>query len=129
MQVIAATGIIIAIEYPIEAPLSWARLYDNQLIGWRIDENGIEQEVPQIIGRLPDKIDAATMISPQWASFSDPSALVPDLWRGPADDFFTFLATNSGGRRPIAAEFRLSIPLYNAFIAWAGRNPSLVYAG
>lgn len=125
MQVIAATGIIIAVEYPTD-PLEWARLYDNQLIGWTIDETGTAEPVPSIIGQLPTAAGDAPMVSPQWASFSELSVLVPDLWRGPTDDFFTFMATNSGGKRPLAAEFRLSIDLFNAFNAWAVRNPTLV---
>lgn len=129
MQVVPAGpgSVLVSIEYPADG-LAWARLYDNQLIGWCVDETGAAESLPSIVGQLPTAPpDTGAILSPQWVQFTDPTIFVPDLWRGSLHDFFTWLATNNGATRPLAARFGISSNLVNGFDAWAKTYPALVY--
>jgi hypothetical protein len=130
MATIACTGIIISIEYPGEDARWWARLYDNRLQGLIVDETGAAEAKPVIIGQFPLAATAtAPILSPQWASFEDPTVVVPDLLRASLAEFLTWLATNNGAHRPLQARFGLSPNLMNGFAAWANHNPDLVFEG
>ena len=119
-SVIASTapGLLISIEYAPNG-LDWARLYDNPILGWVVDEAAPADPQPVVIGQLPTPAAAtAPVISPQWAHFvfvgAEPGAVfVPDLWRGATPDFFTWLATNNGAARPLAARFGCDFALQN----------------
>lgn len=124
-----STAVLISVEYPADG-ISWARLYDNPILGWTVDETGATPPKPIIIGTLPlVPADTGEVLSPQWANYVDPAVFVPDLWRGSLADFFTWLATNNGVRRPLQARFGVSHTLYNDFRAWAQDNPDLSFVG
>jgi hypothetical protein len=130
MAVIAATGIIISIEYPGDDAKRWARLYDNRVHGLTVDEAGTTSPKPVIIGGFPlAATDTAPILSPQWAGFDDPAIIVENLWRGNVSDFFTWLATNNGAHRPLQARFVIDAGLVNGFDTWAGLHPDLTFDG
>jgi len=129
-MVIPATGLIVSIEYDLDDATLWARLYDNSLQGWVVDEAAAKLDKPLIIGSLTTAATTgAPIISPQWVSWLAPSIIVPDLWRGSFAEFLTWLATNNGAHRPLEGRFRLATDLYNGWTAWAQANPDLVHAG
>jgi hypothetical protein len=143
--------IILSIEYAANG-LDWARLYDNHALGWLVDETttavppaadaetaaatdprkppsttGSHAPFPIILGSLPVPAPITDPIqSPQWAKFADPIVLIPDGARFKVDEFFWWLATNGGARRPLAANFALSEGLHTAFIMWTEIHPDLV---
>jgi hypothetical protein len=83
-----------------------------------------------LLGSLPlAATDTAPILSPQWAGFDEPAVVVPDLWRGALDDFFTWLATNNGAARPLQMRFAVSPELHNGFAVWANMHPDLVFDG
>jgi hypothetical protein len=130
MQVMPSTlsgGVLISVEYD-STGLGWCRIYDNQVLGWIVDETGAGEPQPQIIGQLPPMLapDTAPVISPQWAVFTSPAVMIPDLWRGSFSDFLDLLATNNGAWRPIGKRLGHSVTLFNEFDVWARRNPDLV---
>ena len=117
--------LVIAINYAADG--TWADMFDNSILAWTIDDAGATAE-PAIVGTLPPAVDTTPVASPQWVLVHGNSVLVPDLWRGQIDDFFTWLATNNGATRQIRGNFLEATPL-NAFAAWAQDNPTLVWAG
>jgi hypothetical protein len=134
-----ATIIIVSIEYPADG-LKWVRLYDNHALGWIVDETMpvpmkpappvSPQPYPLIVGSFPTPApDTSPIISPQWCKCVGPNILVPDLWRGTILEFFAWLATNNGARRPIGANFVLHSTLLNNYAAWAQSNPDLAFSG
>jgi hypothetical protein len=129
MTVISGTGLVVSIEYPADG-LAWARLYDNAVHGWLIDDvTGLIKQ-PSIIGSLPTAApDTSPILSPQWVEYIAPTIFVPDLWRGSFAEWLTWLATNNGAKRPLEGRFRIATDLYNGWQAWAQANPSLVHAG
>jgi hypothetical protein len=131
MAVIPAgpSSIIVSIEYPGDDSSRWARLYDNRLQGLIVDETGAAEAKPVLVGSLPlAATDTTPILSPQWAIFDDPMLIVPDMLRGRAADFFTWLATNNGANRPLQARFGISSALHNAFEEWSRANPELTFA-
>jgi hypothetical protein len=137
--VIPGEGMVVSIEYPANG-LDWARLYDNLVLGWYVDETTPVPLAPPapppvaphpcIIGHFPTHApDTSPIISPQWAKYVEPTIFVPDLWRGSFPEFLTWLATNNGAFRPLESRIRIHTALYNGFEEWARHNPDLVYAG
>lgn len=145
--------ILLSVEYD-PTGLVWCRLYDNEVLGWLVDETtasapvlwagsfdgpsptkpavtGQHQPLPIIIGSLAEKApDTPPILSPQWCLFREPSSVfVPDLARVELDDFFTKLATNNGATRKLQRRFALSNTLHVRFGAWASVNPGLVFEG
>jgi hypothetical protein len=47
----------------------------------------------------------APVLSPQWVHVHPDMILVPNIWRGSYQEFFTWLATNNGAARKLYAEF------------------------
>jgi hypothetical protein len=142
MMVIPAVSpvIIISIEYPGDDARRWARLYDNQALGWIVDENMpvpqkpaapiSPQPYPLIIGSFPlPATDTNPIISPQWCKYDGPALFVPDVLRSTFSEFLTWLATNNGAHRPLQARFVVHSDLMNGFNDWAAANPDLVFDG
>jgi|KBSMisStaDraftv2_1062788.scaffolds.fasta_scaffold98089_2 hypothetical protein len=122
-------SVMVSIEYDGTGK-AWARLYDNPILGWTIDETGASEPVPSVMGSLPlIPADTAPILSPQWVIFIDPAIFVPDLWRGSFPDFLTWLATNNGATRPLSARFAVSPSLLNGFNEWAQAHPELSFEG
>lgn len=145
-SIIPGTGIIISVEYAPDG-LAWARLYDSLLLGWYVDHEPPwtpptapiaqtpvvapgEPPVPAIIGHLialpPPTLP---VLSPQWTQYVAPNVFVPDLWRGTTQQFFTWLATNNGARRPLGSFLLVDASLQMEFSKWAHENPALVLVG
>jgi hypothetical protein len=127
----APNVLIIALEYSSDGASS-ARLTDHQCLSWLVDP-GVAYPSPSkpvVAGGLPAPApDTAPVLSPQWAKVigSGPMVEVPDLkWRGNADAFFTWLATNNGATRKLEKAIGLNAALYNSFDSWARNNPDLV---
>ena len=143
--------VIVSVEYD-PTGLSWCRLYDNEVLGWLVDETTVtlpatwdggftplappqvtaqHQPLPIIIGSLAEKAPVTSpIISPQWCLFREPAVVfVPDLTRLTLHDFFTALATNNGANRKLQRRFALSDALHTRFGAWASVNPGLVFEG
>lgn len=147
--VIPGTGVIISVEYAADG-LAWARLYDNQVLGWYVDTEppitapegsttpllggpptapGVPP-TPVILGHLLALPPAtAAVVSPQWANYVEPNVFVPDIWRGTIHEFFTWLATNNGAHRPLGSRLLSEVSLQHAFSNWAAGNPELAFAG
>ena len=105
--------------------LAWVMLFDNTVLAWIVDEAGPTPARPVILGSLaPPAPDTTPIFSPQWAARDAWEFLVPDIARGAPGDFFTFLATNNGARRPIFANFSDS-GLISDFNAWGRAHPAL----
>jgi len=121
LQVIAgnlAAGVLIAIEYDASG-LQWARLYDNRVNGWRVDDAGLIEPAPVIIGALPTPApDTAPVSSPQWGALA--------AWRGSFADFLDWLATNNGASRRLESRLGISAAAANTFLDWSRRNPDRV---
>jgi hypothetical protein len=140
--------VILSIEYAPNG-LDWARVYDNECVGWLVDESvpateasretreidprapsvtGFHAPYPLIVGSLAKPAPAtAPIISPQWAKYTDPAVIVPDVARMRLHDFLTWLATNNGARRPVSSWFAVSSGLYNGYVTWARANPELTW--
>jgi hypothetical protein len=146
--VIPGTGVIISVEYAADG-LAWARLYDNQVLGWYVDtEPPITtpegsttplvgppiapgaSPVPVILGHLLAPPPATMpIVSPQWANYVEPNVFVPDIWRGTVEEFFAWLATNNGAQRPLGSRLLSDTSLQHAFAMWAHHNPDISFAG
>lgn len=145
--------IIVSVEYD-PTGLVWCKLYDNEVLGWLVDETtaltpmwegvtapspyapppsvtGQHQPLPIIIGSLAEKAPTTLpILSPQWCLFREPSAVfVPDLTRLTLHEFFTALATNNGANRKLQRRFALSDALHIGFGSWAASNPGMVFLG
>jgi hypothetical protein len=101
-------------------------LFDNPTLGWLVDETSGEPPTPVITGTLPPPApsDAGAFLSPQWAHLTDSGIFVPDAWRGPVYDFFTWIATNNGAKRRVRGNFSDTRLIY-ALTSWAQQNPAL----
>jgi hypothetical protein len=137
--------VILSIEYAPNG-LDWCRVYDNEAVGWLVEESvpitaasreidprapsvtGQHAPYPLIVGSLATKAPVtAPIISPQWAKYTDPAVIVPDVARMRLGDFLTWLATNNGAHRPVSSWFAVSSGLYNGYVTWARANPELTF--
>jgi hypothetical protein len=140
MQVILSTlgGVLLSVEYD-STGLAWCRLYDNQIVGWEVDDTGAGEPQPQIIGQLPTLApDTAPVLSPQWGAIVGPGGVFagypvnppvllpggPGAWRGPFEDFLDWLATNNGAQRRLESRLSISAAAINSFNRWAGLHPT-----
>ena len=130
MAIPRQTGdLIISIEYDPSSAHAWCDMWDNEVLGWIIDPSGVAQPLPSVVGSLPPVRTGADPVKcPQWVHFRGIAVIVPNLWRGHVADFFTWLATGSGAQRQLRGAFLDHVPL-NSFLAWAARNPTLVWPG
>jgi hypothetical protein len=82
MQAIPGSGVVVTVEYSPDS-VSWARLYDNWVLGWLVDENmpvpmkpapTVSPEPdPLIVGSFPAPApDTAPIVSPQWGVLATP---------------------------------------------------------
>jgi hypothetical protein len=51
-----------------------------------------------------------------------PAVFLPDRWRGRVEEFFTWLATNTGAARSLLANFSNGV-LMKAWRRWSAENP------
>jgi hypothetical protein len=128
----AKTGtIIVTIEYA-ENGLDWARLYDHNCLGWRLDTDADlpDPPLPRIFaGMLPEPlVDTTPVLSPGWAQYlGGDTIFVQNGWRGRVVDFFDWVATNNGAHRLLEGHFGIDSRLINDFSHWATTHPELVY--
>ena len=107
-QIIPDTSgaLLVSVEYDATG-LALATVYDNPLLGWAVDDTGVAQPAPVIIGTLPlPAADTSPILSPQWAKYYEGFIFVPNLWRGAIYDFLTLLATTTA--RPASSAARSS---------------------
>ena len=118
--------VIVSVSYSGDA-VTWAKLFDNQALGWLVDESGGTAPVPLMIGTLPPAAES-DIASPQWGEFVDPYIAIPDQARMEFSEFLTWLATNNGASRKLGSGL-LSPALANHYQQWAALNPDLAFEG
>jgi hypothetical protein len=111
--------LVISCNYYDSAGSPVVDLFDNPVLGWRVDEADGPAS-PVTVGTLPPKSTGAT--SPQWAHAMADGVFVPDVWRGSIMEFFTWLALD--GERKVRGNFR-DTRLKYALTTWAMQNPTL----
>lgn len=112
----------------VEAVPAWVHMWDNHCVAWIVPDTDFTQPPTPVIigGMVPAPPDTAPVISPQWASLRGSTVIVPNLWRGTLNEFFTWLATNNDAHKLLRGDF--STPdVSNAFALWSQQNPTLVY--
>jgi hypothetical protein len=122
MSMIAAAGdFIISVEYD-PTGREWASMWDNEVVGWRLDEEAPQGEpVPVIVGSMVPELsaDISPIESPPWlwgrsgAHF----LIAPDRWRGTIEEGFEWLARNNGANRELRGKF-LREDLAHFFSVW-----------
>lgn len=133
--------LIISLEHDPSGAAAWADMWDSRVLGWIVDDRAASdlaqvprtqpqtQPQPAIIGALPPPApDTAPVISPQWVSVYKDQVIVPNQWRGPLDQLFTWLATNNGAQRQLRGNF-LNPDIVNVWRSWTAHNAALVWPG
>ena len=104
-------------------------VFDNETLGWLIDDTGATAAKPAIIGSLPPVVTpTAPLTAPNWAHVEGDKILLPDIARPDLGTALTHLAKDNGANRKIACHFTTSW-LHAAWIRWATYNPTLVVPG
>jgi hypothetical protein len=99
-------------------------IFDNHVLGWVVDsaEPQGAEPIPRIIGALPPAAEG-----PQWASvMANGTVFVPDLYRGSATDFFSWLAALGDGYRLNGDGLTVGF-LATAWRGWAGGHGSQTF--
>lgn len=118
----ASREILVSMNYDPTGK-AWVELFDNQPIGWAVDDTDLSHPLPVIIGSLPPAApDTAPIASPQWAVYGGGVVAVADVVRLPPREFFTWLATNGGATRLVRSSM-VSADLNQAFHQWNGGAP------
>src|SRR5277367_4613040 len=125
-QIISASGeLVITVTYDATG-LASATIRDYPVLGWIVDETSASLPVPVITGTLPEPPDTAPVVSPPWCLLDGAGINFPDGGRiGHLADFFTWLATNGGAQRKLAATF-VSRHLVKMWVSWSRSKPELV---
>jgi len=110
--------VIVSMNYYDQDGTSFVDLFDNPVLGWVVDEDGVSH--PVVTGSLPPP--SSSLGSPQWAHIHADSLYVPDMWRGTVLDFFTWLATAGGANRKLRGNFRHP-SLQSAMNNWSQNYP------
>lgn len=120
---------VITLEYEPDAGVDWADMWDNNVMGWSVADDGSTPPVPVILGTFPpEPPDSGEVISPAWVSVFGTWAIVPDKWRGRLLDLFDFLSKNNGAQRKLRGNFQTR-DVSVAWQAWVSANPELVWEG
>jgi hypothetical protein len=122
---------VITLEYDPETGLSWADMWDNEVLSWVIDQSGAVPPQPVVLGGMQAKPATTDPVaSPPWVAITahGAQAIIPNLWRGDLNGLFTFLATNNDVTRKLRGNF-LRAEIDNAWRVWSAGNPALVWDG
>jgi hypothetical protein len=119
------TAVLISCIYGPD-PMAYVMLFDNSVLAWLVDDAGAAPPVPVIIGTQPALTgpDTAPVFSPAWAVRDGSTVFIPDIARGSANEFFNFVATNNGAKRPVYTKFS-DFDLATAWNEWRRVNPEL----
>jgi hypothetical protein len=115
---VVSETIIVSVSYAD----TWCKLFDNEAVGWLVDETGTESPEPVVLGTLPPAGEESGG-PPQWGRFVDPYIVIPDHSRMAFGEFLTWLATSYSLK---IASGMLYPALANYFTQWASQNPDLV---
>jgi hypothetical protein len=120
-QIVANTNrdLIVSMNYDPTGE-AWVELFDNQPLGWAVDDVDIAHPLPVVVGSLPPvAADTAPILSPQWAQYSGGYIVVPDVVRLPPAEFFNWLKSNNGANREVRSSMK-STDLNQAYRQWSG---------
>ena len=120
---------IVSFNYSDATATAQIDVFDNDTLGWLIDDTGAAAAKPAIIGALPPVVSPTPpLTAPNWAHVEGDKILLPDIARPDLGTALTHLAKDNGANRKIACHFTTQW-LHAAWIRWATYNPTLVVPG